>query len=182
MNLFKSDVRFEVRKTTQERAVQISYGGSKHSHREVTCSYSSTKLGKRWLGMNLSQQLQCSFSSTILVCRSVPMFRALQPSLKPLRQNLTSFRKFNCNPISFKPSFHNPAFTSYQECTKAGNRYCSSSSASSDPTQDDEMTRQFVETSHERIFDNNRKWVDAMKASDPEYFVKLSSGQIPDYL
>lgn len=44
------------------------------------------------------------------------------------------------------------------------------------------MNREHVETSHARIFENNKKWVESMKASDPKYFEKLSSGQVPDYL
>ena len=111
------------------------------------------------------------------------MLRAVQSSLQPLKQNLSSFPKLNRIPISSKPSLRNPAFTSYhQQYPTLGNRYYSSSSAASGPTEDDDMNRKFIETSHDRIFDNNRKWVAAMQASDPKYFEKLSSGQIPDYL
>ena len=57
-------------------------------------------------------------------------------------------------------------------------RLCSSTSE----LPGDDMTSKHLETSHQRIFDNNRKWVDSMKAEDPEFFVKLGAGQEPEYL
>jgi carbonic anhydrase len=44
------------------------------------------------------------------------------------------------------------------------------------------MSSKHLETSHQRIFDNNRRWVETMKAEDPDFFVKLGSGQNPEYL
>ncbi|RDW77808.1 carbonic anhydrase-5 [Coleophoma cylindrospora] len=44
------------------------------------------------------------------------------------------------------------------------------------------MATKHLDDSHERIFENNRKWVEAMKAEDPEFFIKLGSGQSPEYL
>jgi len=44
------------------------------------------------------------------------------------------------------------------------------------------MASKYLEDSHERIFANNRKWVAAMKAEDPEFFDKLQAGQQPEYL
>ncbi|KAH8591060.1 carbonic anhydrase family protein [Bisporella sp. PMI_857] len=43
-------------------------------------------------------------------------------------------------------------------------------------------SRDHLDASHERIFENNRKWVASMRENDAEYFTKLASGQIPDYL
>jgi carbonic anhydrase len=56
-------------------------------------------------------------------------------------------------------------------------RHCSSTAK-----DDDGMSSKHLETSHQRIFDNNRKWVETMKAEDPDFFVKLGSGQNPEYL
>jgi carbonic anhydrase len=56
-------------------------------------------------------------------------------------------------------------------------RHCSSTAK-----DDDNMSSKHLETSHQRIFDNNRKWVETMKAEDPDFFVKLGSGQKPEYL
>jgi carbonic anhydrase len=44
------------------------------------------------------------------------------------------------------------------------------------------MSSKHLETSHQRIFDNNRRWVETMKAEDPDFFVKLGAGQNPEYL
>jgi carbonic anhydrase len=44
------------------------------------------------------------------------------------------------------------------------------------------MTSNHLEASHERIFESNRKWVASMKAEDPDFFVRLSAGQSPEYL
>jgi carbonic anhydrase len=36
--------------------------------------------------------------------------------------------------------------------------------------------------SYDQIFENNRRWADARKLQDPEYFARLSRQQKPDYL
>jgi carbonic anhydrase len=53
---------------------------------------------------------------------------------------------------------------------------------SSTAKDDNERSSKHLETSHQRIFDNNRKWVETMKAEDPDFFVKLGLGQNPEYL
>jgi len=35
---------------------------------------------------------------------------------------------------------------------------------------------------YDQLFENNRRWVEKMQEADPDYFVKLASGQHPDYL
>lgn len=44
-----------------------------------------------------------------------------------------------------------------------------------------DVTR-YLKQSHDRIFDNNRKWAEQKQASDPGYFARLSEGQTPEYL
>ncbi|KAM3539057.1 hypothetical protein ARSEF1564_008022 [Beauveria bassiana] len=41
---------------------------------------------------------------------------------------------------------------------------------------------QYLKQSHDRIFENNRKWAAQKKEQDPGYFVSLSAGQSPNYL
>ncbi|KAF1986180.1 carbonic anhydrase [Aulographum hederae CBS 113979] len=50
------------------------------------------------------------------------------------------------------------------------------------PPANEKRISRFLEQSHERIFDNNKKWVEEMKIDDPEFFDKLASGQSPEYL
>lgn len=40
----------------------------------------------------------------------------------------------------------------------------------------------YLTQSHEKIFENNRKWVASRKEHDPEFFTKLAAGQNPEYL
>jgi carbonic anhydrase len=40
----------------------------------------------------------------------------------------------------------------------------------------------YLQQSHERIFENNRKWVAEKKEEDPKFFEKLAAGQKPEYL
>lgn len=40
----------------------------------------------------------------------------------------------------------------------------------------------FLKESQDRIFVNNRAWVEAKRGADGEFFNKLASGQQPDYL
>lgn len=40
----------------------------------------------------------------------------------------------------------------------------------------------YLQQSHDRIFENNRKWAEEQKAKHPEFFTNLSAGQSPEYL
>ncbi|KAL2151236.1 hypothetical protein VTH82DRAFT_6334 [Thermothelomyces myriococcoides] len=40
----------------------------------------------------------------------------------------------------------------------------------------------YLRVTHDRVFEHNRSWAEKKKASDPEFFVKLSAGQEPEYL
>jgi hypothetical protein len=42
--------------------------------------------------------------------------------------------------------------------------------------------RKYLQQSHDRIFENNKKWAEEMKAKKPEFFTDLSAGQAPEYL
>jgi carbonic anhydrase len=42
--------------------------------------------------------------------------------------------------------------------------------------------RKYLQQSHDRIFENNKRWADEMKAKNPEFFDSLSAGQSPEYL
>lgn len=43
-------------------------------------------------------------------------------------------------------------------------------------------TKKYLQQSHDKIFENNKKWAEDMKAKNPEFFDKLSQGQSPEYL
>ncbi|RJE25281.1 carbonic anhydrase [Aspergillus sclerotialis] len=49
-------------------------------------------------------------------------------------------------------------------------------------SSDQQTVRRYLQQSHERIFENNRKWVASKKEADPAFFDKLASGQSPEYL
>jgi hypothetical protein len=42
--------------------------------------------------------------------------------------------------------------------------------------------KKYLQQSHDRIFENNKKWATEQKAKHPEFFEKLAQGQSPDYL
>jgi carbonic anhydrase len=44
------------------------------------------------------------------------------------------------------------------------------------------IPKRYLEQSHERLFENNRAWVQAKKEADPDFFQKLNAGQAPEYL
>ncbi|KAJ4993631.1 carbonic anhydrase [Stagonosporopsis vannaccii] len=52
--------------------------------------------------------------------------------------------------------------------------------------QEDPQTTQevkkYLQQSHDRIFENNKKWAEEMARKKPEFFKDLSAGQSPDYL
>ncbi|TQV94148.1 hypothetical protein V2A60_002792 [Cordyceps javanica] len=41
---------------------------------------------------------------------------------------------------------------------------------------------EYLQQSHDRIFENNRQWAARKKEQDPGFFVSLSAGQSPNYL
>jgi carbonic anhydrase len=49
-------------------------------------------------------------------------------------------------------------------------------------SQPPQEVRKYLQQSHDRIFDNNKKWVEEMKKKRPEFFENLSAGQSPEYL
>jgi hypothetical protein len=42
--------------------------------------------------------------------------------------------------------------------------------------------RKYLQQSHDRIFENNKRWAEEMKSKNPEFFTSLSAGQSPEYL
>lgn len=42
--------------------------------------------------------------------------------------------------------------------------------------------RKYLQESHDKIFESNRKWAAEQKEKQPDFFEKLSAGQSPDYL
>jgi len=53
--------------------------------------------------------------------------------------------------------------------------------ASEDPEKQKQV-RKYLQQSHDRIFENNKRWADEMKAKKPEFFNDLTAGQSPEYL
>jgi hypothetical protein len=51
-----------------------------------------------------------------------------------------------------------------------------------DVTKNKPLPHSYLKDSHERLFENNRKWVAAKKEVDPEFFKKMAAGQSPEYL
>lgn len=70
-----------------------------------------------------------------------------------------------------------------------GTRHCSSHPlfnpsfrmAGQEPTTPKEV-RKYLQQSHDRIFENNKKWAEEMRKKKPEFFKDLSAGQSPEYL
>ncbi|KAF1918957.1 carbonic anhydrase [Ampelomyces quisqualis] len=53
--------------------------------------------------------------------------------------------------------------------------------ASEDPEKQKQV-RKYLQQSHDRIFENNKKWAEEMKMKKPEFFADLAAGQSPEYL
>lgn len=49
-------------------------------------------------------------------------------------------------------------------------------------TMDHQEVVKYLKQSHDKIFENNRKWAEMKKSADPAYFERLASGQTPEYL
>ena len=51
-----------------------------------------------------------------------------------------------------------------------------------EPPSTAKEVKKYLQQSHDRIFENNKKWAAEQKAKHPEFFEKLTQGQNPDYL
>lgn len=56
-----------------------------------------------------------------------------------------------------------------------------SSSSSSNGSADAAITN-YIQQTHDRVFDHNAKWAAEKSRADPAFFTNLSAGQTPDYL
>lgn len=122
--------------------------------------------------LNIRETGIASFSTSSVQLNQGLMLHHVRTALPRLQPSLRISRNVNNNS---KLSICKP-FQSILPSLPVTARFCSSS------PQDKDMASKHLEASHERIFENNRKWVDLMKAEDPEFFVKLSAGQSPEYL
>lgn len=61
-------------------------------------------------------------------------------------------------------------------------RSCSTETSAERMAAHNRAVSAYVSQSHEKIFENNRKWVASKKEADPEFFDKLAAGQTPEYL
>jgi hypothetical protein len=61
-------------------------------------------------------------------------------------------------------------------------RFCSTDTPEEKMASHKRTISAYLTQSHEKIFENNRKWVASRKEHDPEFFDKLAAGQTPEYL
>lgn len=47
---------------------------------------------------------------------------------------------------------------------------------------DSQEIRKYLQQTHDKIFESNKKWAEEQRAKNPEFFEKLDAGQSPDYL
>jgi len=104
--------------------------------------------------------------------RSFPFTSGSSPLLSSTFSNLRA-----SSPASL-PSLFNSG-------TKSCTRFCSShryfDMAGQEATTPKEV-RKYLQVSHDRIFENNKRWAEEMKQKKPEFFKELSAGQAPEYL
>ncbi|OBR14441.1 Carbonic anhydrase [Colletotrichum higginsianum IMI 349063] len=50
------------------------------------------------------------------------------------------------------------------------------------PKMADQDIEHYLKQTHDRVFENNRRWAEEKKKQDPNFFVSLSEGQSPEYL
>ncbi|ROT40456.1 carbonic anhydrase [Sodiomyces alkalinus F11] len=73
---------------------------------------------------------------------------------------------------------HRPTFSSSSSSSQPP-----STPTSSEPlAMPEEDITKYLRQSHARVFEHNRAWVTEQTKKDPEFFVKLSAGQKPEYL
>lgn len=92
-------------------------------------------------------------------------------------QSLSSSTRASCLRTSQNP-FQTRAFTKSSFFTS---NWYKKMTGQEDPQTTQEV-KKYLQQSHDRIFENNKKWADEMQKKKPEFFKDLSAGQAPDYL
>lgn len=47
---------------------------------------------------------------------------------------------------------------------------------------DKQDMQKYLQQTHDKIFESNRKWAEEQKSKNPQFFDKLCEGQSPEYL
>ncbi|KAK7222263.1 hypothetical protein V2G26_010266 [Clonostachys chloroleuca] len=109
-----------------------------------------------------------------------------------LKQASRQYAPLRASPITGfrQPSISSPAARLYCSSNKPPNSSaasfqstdCSLPSTQRTHAMDHQEVIKYLQQSHDRIFENNKKWAEQKQKSDPEYFTRLASGQTPEYL
>lgn len=132
-----------------------------------------TVRGRGLLGLGAGRG-RAAFASSIAKGFSSPSSSHISPSSSHSR------------PAFLAPRRQLPSTTFFPKLAPFSTRYyCSSHQHSRYRMAEPATTKQvrkYLQQSHDRIFDNNKKWAEEMRKKKPEFFKDLSAGQSPDYL
>jgi carbonic anhydrase len=118
---------------------------------------------------------------------STPLLRSL------LTRRTTPQPRILSSPIFATTPRHSSLFSSSSPAAHNTNTNTNNTptNSNSNPNQSDNSSwramaekdiTDYLRESHDRVFEHNRAWAEQKRASDPDFFVKLSAGQSPDYL
>ncbi|OHE91961.1 carbonic anhydrase [Colletotrichum orchidophilum] len=122
------------------------------------------------------------FKSSLLP-RSLPS-RLLSSPAQPHPLSRFTITTFGVQ-LQFQHQLHHHQTSSFSHIA---HRRAPSSPSSTPPSHrpDRKMAERDIEKylkqTHDRVFENNRKWAEEKKKQDPNFFVSLSQGQAPEYL
>ncbi|CAI6333522.1 unnamed protein product [Periconia digitata] len=117
---------------------------------------------------------------------------AVGGGVKPFKASGTLARSFSqaaSSPQPFTASFarkqrlsplsHNFASSRLQPRRPYSSRIMSTEELDKQPPQE---VKKYLQQSHDRIFESNKKWAAEQKAKNPDFFSHLNAGQSPEYL
>jgi carbonic anhydrase len=120
--------------------------------------------------------------------------RVSTPLLRALTRCTTPQQRFLSSPIFATTPRHSSLFSSSSSAAHNNTTNSNDTPPNSKPNPNSNQSNNswrvmaekditnYLRETHDRVFEHNRCWAEEKRASDPDFFVKLSAGQSPDYL
>jgi len=143
-------------------------------------------LGSGWASLSCPSYSVCRCRHAISISRSPVLLRcSFCPQQQVMSLHLRGPPHLSALGLALKRAQLNQlaVFKSYQTL-----RFRSSFKTDIVPPLSDNMAHhgrtisRYLEDTHDKIFENNRKWVESQIKDDPEFFNSLNAGQKPEYL
>ncbi|KAI0191630.1 carbonic anhydrase [Astrocystis sublimbata] len=132
------------------------------------------------IGRTIGARVGCRFLRSSSACDKRTLITTLNTTLNTLNTPTSAYpsppRSYcSSHPSNSSSSGPKPSANNHNNHNDSNNNIISRDMASQDISK-------YLQQTHDRLFDHNRKWAAEQSQKDPEFFSKLQAGQAPEYL